>query len=214
MLNLIHLLEDWHVVGQQSDHGYDLRETVNIEYPTPPNAVGWYPIGFERGNDSSLEAMGWHGLKLHLNAHAEETEIKVKASFIDNRSVIARILLAGSGKHDVQLKLSDFEIETSKGDIWRFLKSFELQGNAELISASLHRGDKIFVETNVLGKSGDAGEEVVYTMSVYNCSETKQNVVIKQVFEGWESLFPIVTPCPICIRAECQTGHNSDRKST
>ena len=165
MLNLIHLLEDWHVVGQQSDHGYDLRETVNIEYPTPPNAVGWYPIGFERGNDSSLEAMGWHGLKLQLNAHAEETEIKVKAGFIDNRSVIAKILLAGSGKHDVQLKLSDFEIETSKGDIWRFLKSFELQGNAELISASLHRGDKIFVETNVLGKSGDAGEEVVYTMS-------------------------------------------------
>ncbi|MDQ0874583.1 hypothetical protein QFZ77_003242 [Paenibacillus sp. V4I3] len=194
MLNLIHLLEEWHVVGQQSDHGYDLRETVNIEYPTPPNAVGWYPIGFERGNDSSLEAMGWHGLKLHLNAHAEEIEITVKASFIDNRSVIARILLAGSGKHDVKLKLSDFEIEMSKGDIWRFLKSFELQGNAELISVSLHRGDQIFVETNVLGKSGNVGEEVVYTMSVYNCSETKQNVLIKQVFEGWESLFPIVTP--------------------
>ncbi|MDF2650239.1 MAG: hypothetical protein K0Q73_6044, partial [Paenibacillus sp.] len=199
MLNRIHILEEWHVTGQRSDHGYDLSEAVKIEYPTPVNAVGWYPIGFERGNDSSLEAMGWFGLKLHLNAYAEETEIKVKANFIDNRSVNARIVLAGSGKHDVKLKLSDFEIETSKGDVWRFLKSFELQGNAELISTSFHRGDQIFVETNVLGKSGDAGEEVVYTMSVYNCSEAKQNVIIKQVFEGWESLFPIVTPAQFVL---------------
>lgn len=194
MLVNVDLLKDWDVEGWKSNSGYDLKNSLKIEYPTPGDAVGWYPIGFERGNDSAFDAMGWYGLKLCINTQTEETEITIKANFIDNRSIDTKIFLAGEGMHDVKVKLSDFQIETCRGNIWRFLKSFQLQGNAELLSATLSRGNKIFVKTDVLGKAGDVGEEVVYTMSVYNCTDTKQNVVVKQVLEGWESLFPVITP--------------------
>lgn len=194
MLVNIDLLRNWNIHGKRSLHGYDLRDSVRIEYPTPENAVGWYPKGFERGNDSALEAMGWYGLKLGLHAHAEETEVSIEAGFADDRTIATRLLLAGLGRHDVQVKLADFEIETCKRNIWRFLKSFELRGNAELVSISLHRGKRVFVQADVRGKSGDVGEDVVYAISLYNCTDTKQSVVVKQVFKGWESLIPVIIP--------------------
>jgi len=194
MLVSINLLKDWNVEGEKNENVYELKNSVKMEYKTPENAVGFYPIGFERGNDSALEAMGWYGLKLHFITHVEETEITVKANFLDNRSISTSISLAGIGKHDVKIKLSDFDIESCKGDIWRFLKTFELKGDAELVSASFNRGEKIFVQTAILGKAGNVGEEVIYSMSVYNCTDAKQSVVIKQIFEGWESLIPKVTP--------------------
>ncbi|WP_438351517.1 hypothetical protein ACP8HI_13250 [Paenibacillus sp. FA6] len=194
MLNRINLLEDWKITGQQAGKGYALQDLLQMEYETPDDAIGWYPIGFERGNDSALDVMGWYGLKLALNTDSEETEITVKASFIDNRSISAVIWLAGAGSHEVSLRLSDFEVESSKDNIWRFLKSIELHGNAEVISALLVKGDRIFVETDILGKAGDIGEEVRYTMCVHNCTDSKQSVVIKQLFEGWESLLPEISP--------------------
>ncbi|WP_199615774.1 hypothetical protein [Paenibacillus alkalitolerans] len=90
MLTRIDLLKDWNVTGRHSERGYDLQDSVKLEYPAPANAVGWYPIGFERGNDSALEAMDWHALKLRIRTRAEQTEISVKANFADNRSVAAR----------------------------------------------------------------------------------------------------------------------------
>jgi hypothetical protein len=199
MLVNIDLLKDWKVEGQKTDKGYELNKSVKMEFKAPENAVGWYPLGFERANDSALEAMGWFGLKLCLNSNIEGAEISVKANFIDNRSIKTKLFLGEKGQHEVKVKLSDFEIESCKENIWRFLKSFELQGEAELISASFVRGDKIFVETGVLGKAGDIGEEVVYTMKVYNCTDTKQNIVIKQTFKGWESLLPVIEPTQVLL---------------
>ncbi|KRE69608.1 hypothetical protein [Paenibacillus sp. Soil750] len=194
MANQINMLEEWHQAGAKGDYGYQLKESLKLEFPTPDGSVGWYPIGFERGNDAALDVMGWHGLELVVHTAGEETEVIVKAGFIDDRSVSATVLLAGAGEHQVSIKLSDFDMETCKGNIWRFLKRFELCGEAELIRAELRRGQRIYVESDVRGKSGEIGDEVVYTMTIHNCTEVKQSVTVKQVFEGWESLLPIVTP--------------------
>ncbi|WP_339314995.1 hypothetical protein [Paenibacillus sp. FSL R10-2734] len=45
MLNRMNLLEDWKVIGQAKGQGYSLKEGLSLEYKTPKNAVGWYPIG-------------------------------------------------------------------------------------------------------------------------------------------------------------------------
>jgi hypothetical protein len=194
MLVHIDLLHDWQVTGQSGAHGYDLTSPLKMEFPTPENPLGWYAIGFERGNDSAFDVMGWYGMKLALIALTEVTEIEATAHFIDNRSLKATISLAGIGRHEVKLKLDDFDIEAAKTNIWRFLKSMELKGDAELMEAKLNRGEKLFVEAGVLGKAGDPGEEVVYKMTVYNCTDAKQRVAVKQHFVGWESLLPAVSP--------------------
>ncbi|WP_159886957.1 hypothetical protein [Paenibacillus puerhi] len=198
----IHLLDEWIVNGDKSGAGYSLQKGLRLEYPEPENSAGWYPIGFERGHDGALDAMGWFGLRLGLQLQKETADIRVKARFIDNRSVDAVISLAGAGDHEVKLKLSDFEIEGSKGNIWRLLKSFELQGEAELAFASLQRGDVLYVETNVLGKAGELGEEVVYTMTVHNCTPVKQHVNVKPRIYGWESLHPVIHPAGFVLEAD------------
>lgn len=204
MLTRVNLLQDWYVEGEYvtREHGvegYELSAGLKTHFPEPDNAVGWYPIGFERGNDRALEAMGWYGLKLSLHTQTEITDISIKASFADQRSVMASLSLAGSGYHHVDVKLEDFEIEAAKANIWRFLQSFDIQGDAVLTAAHLTRGDKLYVATDVLGKAGDAGEKVSYTMTVYNCTDVLQSVVIKQQFSGWESLYPTMSPAQFVL---------------
>lgn len=190
----VNLLDEWSLTGVRRGNGYDLQQPFQARYPAPANAVGWYPIGFERGNDTALDTMGWFGLKLSIHAHEDETELLVIASFADGRSVSASVYVAGKGEHVVTVRLSDFEIETSKNNIWRFLQAFELKGNAELSSAILLRGETIYAAVEVAGKSGDTGEAVTYTMNIYNCTDIRQHVAVKQVFKGWESLIAEVVP--------------------
>ncbi|OXM85736.1 hypothetical protein [Paenibacillus rigui] len=204
-MNRIDLLRDWDNTGQRTDQGYALKDALHIRFPAAADAVGWYPIGFERGNDTALEAMGWYGLKLCLRTRSDEAFVQIKANFADRRTITATVALAGAGLHDqVKVKLSDFEIETSKANIWRFLQGFELQGEAELVSASLTRGHTIFVETGVLGKAGDANEDISYTFRVHNCTEKKQSVAVKQLFKGWESLLADVRPSRFVLEPDAR----------
>ncbi|WP_284646142.1 hypothetical protein [Paenibacillus silviterrae] len=194
LLMSLHVLMDWNIQGQKLEQGYELSNGLKAEFPAPDDAQGWFPIGFEQGNDSAVDVMGWFGCKLTILASEEETEISMKASFMDDRNVETSIGLAGKGKHEVTVKLSDFSIESAKSNIWRFLKRLEWSGNAVLLDARLVRGAKLYVESPIRGKSGDAGETVVYSMRVYNCTDRRQSVAVKQQFTGWESLLPVVTP--------------------
>ncbi|MDR6879585.1 hypothetical protein [Bacillus sp. 3255] len=212
MKTSIDLLKEWSVLGErngpsdqsgqsgqsdqsgQSVQSYSLRNELLIEFPAPENAVGWYPIGFEQGNDRAHDAMGCYGLILRFHTWEDVSDIQIHADCINHRSVSTSIRLAGAGFHEVRIRLDDFDIESAKANIWRFLKGFRLHGNAELEAALLNRGEKLFVQADVKGKSGVAGEAVEYTMTVYNCTDERQHVAAKQRFKGWESLLAKVTP--------------------
>ncbi|WP_025684872.1 hypothetical protein [Paenibacillus maysiensis] len=204
MKTKVNLLNDWSVSGKKSTNGYNLLEPLLLTYRAPENARGWYPIGFERGHDSALDAMGWYGLKLSISTNMEPTEIMIKAHFADERSVKTTIRLAGTRIHELRIKLSDFEIESAKANIWRFLQSFELHGNAELISAELVRGEKISVQSDIRGKSGNTGDMIAYTLNVYNCTDYTQLVNVSQTFEGWESLIAEITPHDFVLHADAE----------
>ncbi|WP_214628904.1 hypothetical protein [Paenibacillus agaridevorans] len=190
----IDLLKEWKLSGRPADEKYSLTQKLVISYPAAGDAGGWYPIGFERGHHAAQDAMGWHGLILKLYCVDDSTEVSVQANFADHIPVKAGIAVAGAGIHEARVRLEDFEIETAKANIWRFLQSFELQGNAELLTAKLVRGERLYVHADVRGKSGEAGEVVSYTMSVYNCTDSRQRVSVKQRFEGWESLLAELSP--------------------
>jgi hypothetical protein len=204
MLSTINLLADWNVSNQRGPASYELMGGLRLEHPVPKNAVGWYPIGFEQGNDSALDVMGWDGLKLVIHSYAEQIELTVKAEFADKRSVYAHVAVAGAGYHELRIKLADFEIEEAKSNIWRFLTALELQGNAELISAKLQRGESIAVLTGVLGKAGDKDETVAYEVTVLNCTDRAQNIIAKQLFAGWESLIADIMPKQFTLLAAGQ----------
>lgn len=64
----------------------------------------------------------------------------------------------------------------------------------KVVSAELLQGSSIAVETDVLGKSGNSGETVRYTVTVHNCLGQCQWVRAVQAVEGWESMYATVTP--------------------
>jgi hypothetical protein len=194
MKTSIDLLNEWNARGLRTDRGYNLVGTLILEYPAPENATGWYPIGFERGNDSAWDSLDWYGLILRLYTGSEAAEVRIRADFEDHKSVTAKVLLAGAGTHELRVKLEDFEIEAAKANIWRFLRGFEFQGEAELVAAHLNRSEKLYVQADIRGKAGEPGERVEYSMTVYNCTGVCQQVSVKQSFKGWESLLAEVSP--------------------
>ncbi|WP_168121712.1 hypothetical protein [Paenibacillus sp. HB172176] len=186
MVAHIDLLKEWETRGIRADEGFCLRDKLTLTYPN--NGTGWYGIGFERGNDSAQDALDWYGLILSVETRDDIAELNIEAHFADHRSVHASAAVAGAGVHEVKVSLEDFEIEAAKANQWRFLKSFELQGHAALKSARLVRGERIFVQANVRGKAGEPGEAVQYEMTIFNCTDARQRVTVKQRFHGWESL--------------------------
>ena len=73
----IDLLTEWQI--------HQDEDLIRMEYPAPESSAGWYPIGFERGNDQALDAMGWYGLNLIVLTEQEQTQLLVKAHFADKQ---------------------------------------------------------------------------------------------------------------------------------
>ncbi|MDF9839372.1 MULTISPECIES: hypothetical protein [unclassified Paenibacillus] len=195
----VDLLKEWRISDSTPEDSspetvYNLQNTLLLEYPADPALDDWYPIGFERGHHGTLDALDWFGLILELRTGDEPAEITIRAGFAGHEPVIAEVKLAGAGTHETKVRLQDFAIESAKANIWRFLRSFELAGNAVLASARLVKGEKLHVQAKIKGKSGEAGEQVAYTMRVYNCTDRPQHVGVKQHFTGWESLQAGIVP--------------------
>ncbi|WP_339316426.1 hypothetical protein [Paenibacillus sp. FSL R10-2734] len=194
MKHSIELLQEWNVKGEQGSAGYSLNQGILLTYPVSDHAVGWIPYGFERINDSAMDVMNWFGLFFRLHTEAEATQIKIKATFADDLEVCTTLFLAGAGSHDVRVRLTDFDIERAKANIWRFLQTIEIQGDAVLKSAQLKHGERLHVHADVRGKAGNKGDLITYPMTVYNCTDADQHVQVKQISEGWESLIADITP--------------------
>ncbi len=134
-----------------------------------------------------------------------DVQVTVTAGFAGGRKLEAAFTLAEPGAHSCDLALADFDIERAKTNIWRELVWLEIcpdGGNtkaacgkeADVVSAELLRGSSISIETDVLGKSGDAGETVRYSVTVHNCLGHSQWVKASQAVEGWESMYATVEP--------------------
>jgi len=189
----INLLKEWNITGNSAENGLACKG-LSIAYKAQENAIGWYPIGFEKGNDTTFDAIGWLGLVLEVKTGLEETNLRVKANLLEHRPLLAEVSVHGAGTHKLTVRLQDFNIEHAKQNIWRFLQSFEVDGEAELLTAWLCKRESIYVESSIRGKSGNAGETVSYTAVVHNCMSFPQAIDTKQDFQGWESLTAIIEP--------------------
>lgn len=190
----VDLLNQWDVTGEKSEKGYSLSEAVVIQYPVPEGAVGMYDYGFEKKCDAAFDAMHWYGLSLDVEAVEERVDLCITARFFDDVPVSVTAQAAGEGIHRIHVGWKDFQVETSKADIWRFLTGFEIKGKGILVDAHLRRADWLYVQCPVLGKSAKSGEKVEYQIDVTNCTEKTQMVVSNQEFKGWESIFADIQP--------------------
>ena len=171
----------------------DLLQGARFTFPAPAGA-GRRPVGFDTINDAAADVMGWYGFRLRLLSMEADAHVSISVGFADGCENSAKLTLADAGEHICDLALEDFDIERARTNVWRELVSFAVSGGAELLGAELLKGSSITVETGVLGKSGKAGEEVRYEVTVHNCLGRKQWVHASQVIEGWESMYAEIEP--------------------
>lgn len=195
------LLKEWNV--KQNKAG------MEIHFPKPEEARGFYPWGFVQKNDSAADFVDWYGLSLRLedrgDADSDEgvkadtgcIQIKVTANFADQQplTAVVRTIVQG-GEANVEVPFSIFPLETAKGSRWEFVTGFEISWDTERLKVTgcmAKRREGVYVSMPVKGKSGKAGDCLWYEGEIYNCAEGIMEVTAEQVFEGWECVVAELT---------------------
>lgn len=167
MKKRIDLLKSWR---QERD-----EEGTVFRFPAPEGA-GVRPYGFDAVNDGAEDVMRWHGLRLGMETSEINGTITVTAEFCHDQKLSRSICFAQAGCHDFDVRLKDFPVEEARANIWRNLTAIRIGGGARIYRAELARGSGLYVEGKILGKAGDPGERVVYSVKVHNCLDKPVSV--------------------------------------
>ena len=198
-LKAVDLWKDW----RKEEVGEEVPGTgkgIRLSFPAKEGAKV-RPYGFDVKNEAAFDAMRWYGLKLGLTTSEPCREVSVTAGFYGGGQLTKKLYFAETGEHECDLRLEDFPVETTKSNIWRDLVFLQVTGAASLQKALLVRGNGLAVETGVLGKAGEIGETVSYTVVVHNCTPQPMYVSAVQQFEGWESLLADICPDRFLLEA-------------
>lgn len=195
MVNKVDLLHDW--IREERPGG--AVDRIRLVFPRPEGA-GIRPNGFDWIHDGAMDAMGWYGFRFCLHTGRADMGITVRAGFAEGEILEAVFRLADPGEHSCDVALEDFDVERAKTNIWRELVSLEIAGSSlDVLSAVLLRGSRIALEAGVLGKSGNVGETIRYTVTVHNCLDKRQCVKVSQAVAGWESMYAGIRPENLCL---------------
>lgn len=194
----------------------DLENGVEYIFPAPKGA-GYRPDGFDYINEAAVDVMRWYGFLLRLNTKKPDIMVLVTAKFAGGKSISTSLSFAREGEHCTFLALKDFNVERAKSNLWRELVSVQIVGESAIeffprelckvapldkqkekalviAEAKLLRGINLAIEAKVLGKAGGVGENVRYKVTVHNCRDFEQKILVSQVIEGWESMYAEIMP--------------------
>jgi len=180
---------------------------IIFSYPYSNTAKGQQEYGFLYQNDMTANFTEWDGISVTLRrekgrikAEAAErrADIAITACVLeiaphqtaDKQLEFHAFFPAETERIELEAHFSDFSVELCKENIWNFVKSilFQLPDGYELVKANVHRGNQIYVNMPVKGKSAKTGEEVCYNGYICNCSDQMLTVHAVQQFQGWESM--------------------------
>ncbi len=170
-------------------HGRVTTYTV----PEAVSGAGRIPYGFDFIDTSSADVYGWYGFLFTVRTESE-ADVKVTARLGDGVEVTAKLSLPEKGDHSFDCRLCDFDLEAAKPHLWRRLHSLSVETKGEVVRCELVRGKTIAAECDVRGKSGDIGDELLYKVRIYNCTDKIVSISAEQAYEGWESIILSITP--------------------
>ncbi len=174
-------------------------ETHGIfSYPAAQDARGFTPWGFDRKHDASLDLMDWEGFECEVELETDGCTV-FEAGFADGRTCSASFSLP-KGRNCFFLSLDAFDLPAASRNIWRFFSKFRVSGCRPL-SITAVRSRSLFVHCGIRGKSAPPGGGISYQASVTNCTGKDAFVNVKQVCEGWESMFAVCEPPVLSLEA-------------
>jgi len=190
----------------RADGVAELLPDTTAVFRVPDGPRGWFKHGFRLENDGTADWRGYVGLRFEVKTQSTApTRIKVvlatPADANADREVTAEVMLSGAEWQQVTLPWSCFAFEQARVSFLKWIKEVQLSASAplELRNVAAVRADGIALAASVGGKSAPPGGEVEYPMTVYNCTDHAQAVVLSVDRHGWEG-FPVwVSPNELAL---------------
>ncbi|MCD8336692.1 MAG: hypothetical protein LUD18_05330 [Lachnospiraceae bacterium] len=191
---------------------------ICFSYPVMENAKGFYPYGFVQKNDSAADLAGWYGFQIKLAVWPNIVlktgmlSIQVKVDFADQAPLVCAVNVpvsipngSDAAHLSLDVPLKEFPLETVRDDYWQFVTAVtvelaagkpdvsfdDIQKNGssiKVLSLCACRDRFVSVEIPVRGKSGEAGESILYDGVMYNCTSETVGIRLFQKYEGWEAM--------------------------
>lgn len=175
-----------------------------FRYPAPEDARGLHSNGFDVCTDRAMDCFHWEGLALTLetDAPAETLTAQLLLQEEDAGSIhhvtiptpAMRVTLADAGRHEVFLRLRDFDHIGCDVYLLRFVSGVRLTLHGRVLAARLVRSRGFALQCGVRGQSAEVDETVCYEMDVVSASETAQAIRVWQRSSGWDGLIASIEP--------------------
>ncbi len=178
--------------------GWDKNGNV-YTYPGTKEGNNWYDIGLVPKNDFTADLYNWYGFAFETEVHGQ-MDIEVKVGLLDFGEVHSyetvdyytwKTTVFGDGKMTITAPTEQFDIYTGMPAKWRFLRSIEINCNAENLRAI--KGKSVCIDADILSKPAEADEVICYDLTVANCTGKKQAVKLGFKKTGYEVTEPILS---------------------
>ncbi|MBN1516619.1 heparinase II/III family protein [Candidatus Sumerlaeota bacterium] len=149
----------------------------------------------------------WHGLRFEaFNASSEPVEITAtlemnpqEYSLLQKTS--APVLISGEGWHQVLLPWTSFDYWRGAPGNLAAIEKIGLQADKaiQLRNIKLTKGAVLHIDTPVKSKPVEANQTAEYVLTITNCTEQPQGVVLSRKVSGWEGMDTAIEPASFTL---------------
>ena len=198
--------KDWSGVSSIKGQVATLNCGEPISYRYPDGEFKY--IGFREYYEYASDWSRYAGLQFEVYL-AKESTVELEVSFLLtetdanrlNGLSTALIPITGKGWKTIFIPWELFDIsEGQQVGSLQAVKELRITANAaklkKLKIRNLHltKGERIFMQSPIQGKSADAGGAVQYEVEIGNTTDENQSIQLMQSTLGWESMPVTITP--------------------
>ena len=194
------------VGGLKADAVVTFTGETTLREPEGPR--GQYKHGMRVLNDSAADWQKFYGVQLEVNL-PDSKDVALTAvitrfqrTAAPETPVTATVSVSGKGWHKLTLPWSAFAFPQANTSFLKEVKEFALSvktvdgkpATLKLRNVRVVQAPVIALEAEVRGRSSPQNGSVEYEVTVGNCTDVKQSVVLSFVKYGWEEMKATVDP--------------------
>ncbi|MGB8353073.1 MAG: hypothetical protein WCD79_04230, partial [Chthoniobacteraceae bacterium] len=196
--------DHWTGVKPEKEAGIaEISVPGDAQFTYPDGPFGFYKHGFRTLSDSAADWKAYYGVQVEIALPLDrEVELAVflkpaSRSHGVEDGVKSVVRVSGKGWHTVTLPWSAFEFEEARTSFLKFIKQLVLSprftdggapGQIQVRNVRVVKAPAVALECPVRGKSAPQGQTVEYPVSVYNCTNQPQSIVLSFMHYGWETM--------------------------
>jgi hypothetical protein len=194
---------------QAGKAGATLSTPAKATFRYPDGPRGRYNVGFASENDSTRDWSGWYGVRFDVNLSDDRPlTLQIAISGPDaatDHPTTTQTTLRGAGWHTVLLPWSSFDFPQEFAGFLHDVKQLTISakfddgtnGVVGIRNVCVVHGRSVWLDAIQRGRSVEAGGSANYTVTVGNCSDQPQVILLSFQRQGFEAMTSTVSPATV-----------------